>query len=32
MRTDNFINYKISTNNIHIADSFQYTTKKRWKK
>lgn len=28
MRTDNFINYKISTNNIHIADSFQYTTKK----
>lgn len=29
MRTDNFINYKISTNNIHIADSFQYTTKKR---
>lgn len=28
MRTDNFINYKISTNNIHITDSFQYTTKK----
>lgn len=31
MRTDNFINYKISTNNIHIADSFQYTTKKEMK-
>lgn len=28
MRTDNLINYKISTNNIHITDSFQYTTKK----
>ena len=31
MRTDNFINYKISTNNIHITDSFQYTTKKEMK-
>mgnify|MGYP007072644172 CR=1 FL=1 len=31
MRTDNLINYKISTNNIHITDSFQYTTKKEMK-